>query len=277
VAVSSKRFTEQKILGYMTYEALKANTDLEVIDETGLGGSVQNFRAVKEGEVDVYWEYTGTAWATLPPKHSEVISDPAEIHSKVKSEFAEEHNLEVLDRAPFNNTYVLCANPDWASETGISTLSGFAEYVNNGNTDLTVVMNAEFQSRSDGWPGLAKHYGFDSVKGDLNVKNVGSGLTYQVTGEGEADVGMGFNTNPKILKFDLQTLEDDEGFFPVYNPAPFVNGDTLSNNSSMKSTLNAIGPKLTTDKIRTLNRRVSIDGEDAQTVAKSFLSEEGLI
>lgn len=277
IAVGSKQFTEQELLGYLAYEALDANTDLSVTDEVGLGGTNTNFQALQEGQIDVYWEYTGTAWATLPPQHDEVISDPEEIYNRVNEEFQEEHGLEFLDRAPFNNTYVLMGNPDWVDQTGVETISGFAEYVSNGNTDVNVVMNAEFQERSDGWPGLAEHYGFDDVREELSVQNVGSGLTYQVLGEGEADVGMGFNTNPKIVQFNLQILEDDEGFFPVYNPAPLVSQETLNENEAMADPLNAIGPALSTDKIRELNQRVSIDGESAQAVAKDFLENENII
>lgn len=277
VKVSSKQFTEQKILGYMAYESLKANTDVTVKDEVGLGGTTTNFKAVKSDQVDLYWEYTGTAWATLPPKHDKVITDPQKIYNKVDEEFNKKHDLDFLQRAPFNNTYVLTANKNWVEKTGVKTISDFAKYVNSGNTDFTVVMNAEFQQRADGWPGLAKHYGFADVRKKLTIKNMSSGLTYQAVGQGDAKVGMGFNTNPKIIKFDLTVLKDDEKFFPVYNPAPLVNKGTLDTSPSIKEPLNAIGPKLSTDKIRSLNKQVSIGDADAQKVAREFLKNSGLI
>lgn len=277
VIIGSKKFPEQQILGYLAYEALSENTDLTVKDEISLGGSSTNFNALKSGDIDMYWEYTGTAWLTLPPSQSEVITDPEEIYSKAEADLEEEHNLTFLNRAPFNNTYVLLANPDWQSETGISTLSGLAEYINNGNTDMTMVMGPEFKERSDGWPGLIEAYGFASAASELNVQNVKANLTYQVLGEGEADIGVGFNTNPQILRFELVGLEDDQGFFPVYNPAPLVGTKTAENNPAMKEPLNAISNVLTTDKIRGLNRRVSIDGESAQQVADEFLSDENII
>lgn len=277
VAVGSKKFTEQELLGYMSLLSLQENTDLDVQNEVSLGGTTTNFKALQNDQIDTYWEYTGTAWATLPPKHEKVITDPQEIYNKVDEEFRNEHDLDFLQRAPFNNTYVLTANPNWVEKTGITTISGFAEYIKSGNTDITVAMNAEFQNRPDGWPGLAKHYGFNDVRKELNVKNIGSGLVYQVVGEGEASIGMGFNTNPKILKFDLEVLKDDKRFFPVYNPAPLVRMDALDENPAMKEPLNAIGPKLSTDKIRNLNRRVSIGGEDAEKVARDFLTNAGVI
>lgn len=277
IAIGSKQFTEQQLLGYMSYHTLDENTDFDVIDEVGLGGTTTNFQALQEGEIDTYWEYTGTAWLTLPPQHDEVISDPQEIYDRVKSEFEEEHGITFLDRAPFDNTYVLLANPNWQSEVGIETMSEFASYVQEGNTDLTVVMNAEFQDRSDGWPGLVEHYEFADAASELNIQNVGSGLTYQIIGESEAEVGMGFNTNPNIPRYDLVALEDDRGFFPVYNPAPMVTMDTLEDNEAMREPLNELVATLSTDTIRQLNRRVSIDDEDASEVARDHLSSNDLI
>jgi len=277
VTVGSKQFTEQELLGSMSVQALEANVDASINDKTSLGGTTTNFEALKAGDIDHYWEYTGTAWATLPPKHSEVITEPQEIYDKVKSEFDEEYNIKLLDRAPFNNTYVLMARPKWAEKTGITTLSGLAKYVNNGNTDFTVVMDAEFAEREDGWPGLIEHYGFADGAGNLEIKNVGPALGYQILGKGEADVGMGFNTNPKIVKWDLVVLDDDKKFFPVYNPAPMVKGETLDVVSGMEGPLNSIATSLDTETIRGLNKRVSIDGEKAADVAGAFLSEIGVV
>lgn len=277
VKVGSKRFTEQELLGKMAVVSLRENTDQDITDETGLGGTNTNFQAVKNDEIDLYWEYTGTALLTLPPKHDSPIGDPQETYETVDQEVQDEHGLDFLKRGQFNNTYVLMATKDFVSETGVDTLSKFAEYVNSGNTDMKVLMDAEFQERSDGWPGLADHYGFADVSGDLAVQNMGPGLIYQAMGQGEAPVGMGFNTNPKIVKFDLTVLEDDQQFFPVYNPAPLVRQDTLDEASSIQEPLNAIGPKLSTEKVRSLNKRISIDGEDAETVAEEFLSNNGLI
>lgn len=280
VKISSKRFTEQKILGYMAYHALKENTDLNVVDETGLGGSTQNFQAVKNGEVDMYWEYTGTAWYTVPPQHDKPVGNPEELYKKVKSEFESEHGLAYLDRAPLNNTFVLMANPDWAKKTGVSTMSQLAAYINDGNTDLDIVLTTEYIDRPDGWQGTAEHYGFADKLSELSdsVRETGIGLSYQIVGKGEADVGLGYNTNPQISKWDLEVLKDDKQFFPIYNPAPLINSKTYENHGdAIAPPLNKIGPKLDTDTMRGLNKAVAIDEKKAENVATNFLSSEGII
>jgi glycine betaine/choline ABC-type transport system substrate-binding protein len=277
VQISSKRFTEQEILGYMIYEMLANNTEITVEDQIGLGGTTTNFRAVNSGEVHVYPEYTGTAWLTLPPQHTRIISNPEKLYRLVKREFKRVHNLIFMERAPLNNAYVLIANPNWVEKTGVTTISGLAEYMENNDTDITFVMNAEFQSRPDGWPGLVKHYSFADLRNEFTIRNIGSGLLYQVVGTGEAEVGVGFNTDPRILKFNLEVLKDDKDFFPVYNPAPLVNGKALERHPSMQAPLDKVGNRLTTDRIRELNRRVSLDHENAQVVARNSLQNRGLI
>jgi glycine betaine/choline ABC-type transport system substrate-binding protein len=139
------------------------------------------------------------------------------------------------------------------------------------------VMNAEFQERDDGWPGVIDHYGFADAAAELSTKNVSSSLTYKVVGQGDALLGSGFNTNPKIPKFDLMSLEDDKNFFPVYNPVPMVRQEALDENEAIAGPLNDVAASLSTDTIRSLNRKVAIDGEDARTVAENYLSSEGLI
>ena len=277
VTVGSKQFTEQEILGTMSVQALEANIDATINDQTQLGGSTTNFEALKSGDIDHYWEYTGTAWATFPPKHDEVISDPDELHQKLQEEFKSEYNIEILDKADFNNTYVLAAHPDWVEESGVETLSGLAEYVNNGNTDFTLVMDAEFAERSDGWPGLVEHYGFGDAAEGIEIRNIEPALGYQIVGEEEADITMGFNTNPKILQWDLVVLEDDERFFPVYNPAPMVRGETLESVSEMAEPLNTIAGELDTETIRALNKAVAIDEEKTDDVVESFLQDIGVV
>ncbi|MCO8243425.1 MULTISPECIES: glycine betaine ABC transporter substrate-binding protein [unclassified Haladaptatus] len=277
IKVSSKRFTEQEVLGYIAYEALSSNTDLPINDQIGLGGTTTNFRALDSGEVQLYWEYTGTAWQTLPPQHDTVISDPGKLYRKVKAEFKRKHGLTFLQRAQLNNTYVILANPNWAKKTGVETLSDFADFLGNDGSNLTVALNAEFQSRADGWPGLSKHYGFADDLGNVTVDNIGSGLLYQVIGKGSADVGVGFNTDPRIIQFDLQVLEDDKGYFPVYNAAPLVDSETLENHPEIRSPLNEASDGLTTDVMRRLNKQVAIAKKNPQTVAKEYLRRKEVI
>lgn len=277
VTISSKSFTEQRILGHLTSEVLKQKTDVEVEEKIAMGGTVTNFEALKNKESDLYWEYTGTAWATLEPQHEEAISDSDEIYKKAKSDMEEEYSITFLKRAPFNNTYVLLARSEWAEQKGISSISDFATWVKDGHTDKTIVTNAEFEQRSDGWPGMIKHYAFEDAAKKLDITNVSSSLTYQVIGSEEAVAGSGTNTNPKITKFDLTALDDNKDFFPVYNPAPMTRQEVLDENPAIEEPLNEVANSLTTETIRGLNKKVAIDEKDARKVATKHLKDEGIL
>ncbi|WP_336338754.1 glycine betaine ABC transporter substrate-binding protein [Haloarcula brevis] len=278
ITAASMQWTEAKLMGYLGYESLRANTDYTIEDEIGLGGSQQCFQAVKNQEVDLYHLYTGGAYATIPPKHTEKPESPQEAYEVAKQDLAEEHNLSYLERAQFNNTYSIALRPGFQEETGLDTISGFAEYLSSGNTDITVVLGPEFAERSDGWPGLVDAYGFSDAVSDVNIRKIGANLTYQVLGEGEAEAGMVFTTNPKIRQYDLVTLEDDENFFLPYNPAPLVNSESLSEAPEIEEALNEPMRSLDSEsKVIELNARISNDGEEVQAVARDFLETEGII
>ena len=63
VKVASKNFTEQIILGKIMVNLLK-DRGIPVEDQTSLGGTSVNRKALEQGQTDVYMEYTGTAWLT---------------------------------------------------------------------------------------------------------------------------------------------------------------------------------------------------------------------
>ncbi|PSP74372.1 glycine/betaine ABC transporter substrate-binding protein [Halobacteriales archaeon QS_3_64_16] len=277
VKISSARFPESILLSYMSIEALRANTDLTVLDETALGGVGMNFRAVENGETTSFWLYTGGGWTTIPPKKERVISGQEQLYEAVDEKMQEVYDLAYLNRAPFNNTYILIANPEWTRKTGATTMTEFAEYVRKGNTDFTVVMGPEFRTRPDGWPGLAKHYDFEQATSKLTIRTVGASLAYQTIANGGADVGVGFSTNPNIRRYGLETIADDDTFFPPYNPSPLVNEEALETSPEMREPLDAIGPTLTLDKIVRLNGLVSLQNRDPQRVAREYLRSEGLL
>jgi len=74
-------------------------------------------------------------------------------------------------------------------------------------------------------PGLAEHYGMNIAKN--NIKTMEIGLIYEAVDRGQADIMMVFATDGKIKKYDLQVLEDDKLFFPVYNLCVTVRKEVL--------------------------------------------------
>ncbi len=273
ITIGSKEFTEQLILGNMMKVLLEDN-GFKVDDRIGLSGTMINHRALINDEIDVYMEYTGTAYIVILEK-KEVVHDPQEVYEIVKKEYKEKWNLVWLDRARFDNTNALLMKKERAVELGIKTISDLASIVKTDPNQLSFATNAEFFSRPDGLREMEKHYNFRFP--DNNIKKMGIGITYLALNEDSVDVALGFSTDGNIRKFDLMILEDDKKFFPIYNPAPVIRSEVIEMYPTVENILNQIGPRLTTTEMIEMNYGVDIDGENPERVARQWLEDEGLL
>lgn len=278
ITVSSKNFTEQYLLGWMSVLALE-DAGFSVNERVDLGGTMVCREALEAGEIDLYWEYTGTALLTHLG-HEEAITDSDECYQVVKDEDAE-NGIMWLEYAPFNNTYTLMMTEEAGEEYGISKISDLGKLLEQ-NPDAVLCSDQEWTVRPDGYPALQEEYGF-AFK-EENVKAMEIGVTYKALRDGECDVAMGFATDGRIAAWGLFNLEDDKNFFPVYNPAPNVREEAVSDD--VRAALNPVANALDTDTMTYLNSLVDVgeDGEldtgdeqDPEDVACNFLLEQGLI
>lgn len=276
VKVASKEFTEQIILGKIMVSLLQ-DRGIPVVDKVNLGGTNVNREAIKQGQIDVYMEYTGTAWLTHFKK-KEVIRDSMDLFKKVKAEDAK-NGLVWLAPAKFNNTYAITMKTKTADQLGIRSLSDWADHVKKNPGKMSVAVGAEFYSRVDGFKGMMEYYGlkFGEDIPDSSVKKMEIALAKKAVRDGHAMCGMAFATDGEIKAYDLTVLEDDKSYFPIYNPAPVVREDTLKANPEIKFILSKIGASLDTATMTRLNYRVNVNGEKPEAVAKSWLKGVGLI
>ncbi len=275
LTVGSKEFTEQLILGQMTMQLLEA-AGAEVTDQTGLEGSVAARRALTSGETDMYWEYTGTAWLTYLG-HDKAITDAGEQYDKVKAEDAEKNQIAWLEPAPLNNTYAIAVRKDAGEPLdGVETLSDLGELVQSDPDAATFCVGSEFATRADGLPGLEKAYGFDIPSG--NISTVSDAVVYPQVGKGErCNFGSVFATDGKIGANNLRVLEDDEGFFPVYNPALNVREEVMQEYPQIADLFNPLAATLDTEAMQELNTAVDADGEQPADVARDYLEQNGFL
>lgn len=273
VTVSSKAWTEQLILGSMLLELLEAN-GYPVEDQLGLGETPTLRPALKSGQIDVYWEYTGSILMT--EMGEEQMSQEEEAYNKVKQWDKEENDIIWLDYAPANNTYTLMMKEERAKELGLESISDLAGYIKSGEEDLILATNIEFFEREeDGIPGLEKVYGFEFDRDAMVF--VTTGLTYDALRNDNADVAMGFATDGRIPAFNFINLEDDMGFFPIYNPAPTIRPEILEAYPELPELINQVAQALDDATLAELNRRVDMDKEEPDEVARDFLAEIGLL
>ncbi len=267
IRVGSKEFTEQLILGEM-YAQLLEDTGFVVERNLGLGGSPALQDALVTGKIDLYPEYTGTALMTvlkLP-----VNTDPQQVYETVAQGYKEQFDLVWLDPAPMNNTYVLVMTREGAERYGIQTISDMVAQAG----ELTMAGTVEFANREDGLPGLKRVYGDFELSRYIPIE---PDLKYKALVEGEADVITGFGTDGQISAFDLVALEDDAQLYPPYQVAPVVREKILLDHPEIRDILNALAPLLTNETMRRLNNDVSSNKQEPSAVAKTFLTQQGLI
>lgn len=273
ITVSSKAWTEQLILGHILIELLEAN-GYSVEDQLGLGETPTLRPALKSGQIDVYWEYTGSILMTEMGEDS--VSEEEEAFNRVKQWDEQENDILWLDYAPANNTYVLLMKEERAKELGIESISDFADYINSGQQTVIMATNHEFFEREeDGIPGLESLYGFEFDRDEMVF--VTTGLTYDALRNDDVDVAMGFGTDGRIPAFNFVILEDDKSFFPIYNPAPTIRAEILKVYPELPDLLREVSQQLDDATLAELNRRVDMDKEEPDEVAQDFLEQLGLL
>ncbi|MFJ6565869.1 glycine betaine ABC transporter substrate-binding protein [Streptomyces sp. NPDC091292] len=272
LTVTSKEFTEQLILGAVMGIAWEA-AGAEVLDRTGIQGSIGAREAVKSGTADGMYEYTGTAWITYQG-NSKPITDPQKQWEAVRdADLA--NGITWLPPAALNNTYALAMNRANAEKYGTKTLSDVAALSVSDPNAVTLCVESEFASRDDGLIGMQKAYGMKIP--NSHITKMDTGIIYTQAAKGTCTYGEVFTTDGRIKAMDLTVMEDDKHFFPNYNVAPEINTKALENHPAIREVLDPITRKLDNTVAQTLNAKVDVEGQDAHEVALDWLVQEGFI
>jgi osmoprotectant transport system substrate-binding protein len=269
VVVGGKNFTEQQLMAEMTGQLLQAK-GFKVDKRAGLGTAPLR-QAQEAGQVDVYWEYTGTSLITFNKVADKL--DAAATYAKVK-ELDAAKGLVWLNPSKANNTYALAMRKADASAKGIKTLSDLAAKVKGGQA-MKFACNAEFYGRPDGLAPLEKTYGFEF--GRENVVRMDTGIVYQALKDAQVEVGLVFATDGRVPAFDFVILADDKGYFPSYALTPVVRKETLDKNPKLAEILNGLSAKLDDATMARLNASVDVDKKSVEEVAAGFLKSAGLV
>jgi osmoprotectant transport system substrate-binding protein len=271
-SVGAKNFTEQYIMGEMISLLLE---DAGFSTSTNFGLSSNAVRnALTTGQIDMYAEYTGTAWVVYLD-HEQQINDPVELYEAVKEDDLEQNDIVWLDRIPVNNTYALAVKQEFAEENNLQTLSDLAELVNENPEEYRFAIDFEFFERPDGFPALTEHYNMQVPEGRVNTMEIG--LSYEAIDRGDVQVAMVFATDGRLRRFNLKVLEDNKNFFTPYNLAVTVRKPVLDEYPEIEEILAPLADILDQQTMQDLNYRVDAEEEEPADVAESFLTEQGLL
>jgi osmoprotectant transport system permease protein len=267
ITVGSKNFMESRLLAEMFAQLVEGQTGLTVNRKLGLAGTQVCFEALKTGGIDLYPEYTGTGLVTVlgePP-----MGDPAGVLNRVRTQFLKRWNLWWLSPLGFENSYALALRRDRAQALGVRTISDLVGIA----PTLKAGFGYEFIERLDGLPGLQETYGlkFREVAGMQET------LKYQATARGDLDLLDVYTTDGRLAVYDFLVLEDDRQFFPPYDAAVLVRGETLQRHPELAPVLSLLTNALPPDQMRKYNLRVQEQGLPVTQVAHEILQDLHLL
>ena len=266
LVIASKKFPENVLLAELLAQLSEAR-GIEVERRYNLGNTALVYDNLRQGNVDVYPEYTGTAqqFLDLTP-----ASEPATVRRNVTSALLARESLTWGPPLGFNNTYVLAARADFAKKHSLETMSDLAKLSRKADA-LRMVTTHEFLARTDGFPALAKRYGIEG-----RPRGVEHGLAFELLRDNLADVTEVYSTEGLIHAYPLTLLRDDQGFFPPYEAA-FLYSPRFAESAVAVGAVASLAGRLGDTTMRRLNHQVEVQGVPHAEVARQFLVAEQLV
>ena len=270
VTVGSKNFTEQFILGEIYAQALEA-AGYDVKTDLNLGSEQIALKALEDGEISGYPEYTSTALTSFFDVPAEdVPNDPQQAVDDSQDQFAEQ-GLTAFAPTPMNSANAVGLLSSTAEELGVSTISD----LEGKSQDLTLYGSPECRQRVDCLVGLEDNYGLEFK----SFTPIDIALRYEVLDKGDADLSILFTTDAQLSESDkYTTLEDDQEVFPAGNVIFVASQDVVDEaGPDFQETIELVQGNLTTVVMQELNARVDLDKEKPEDVAHDYLTESGYI
>ncbi|MBH8577672.1 ABC transporter substrate-binding protein [Nostocaceae cyanobacterium CENA369] len=267
IIIASKDFTEQDILGELLAQQIEAKTNLKVARRPRLGGSFVCHNAILVGKIDAYIEYTGTAFTGILKQKS--LNDPKAVYEKLKQAYAQQFNLEVMPSLGFENTFAMIIRGEDANRYNLQSLSQATQYTPQWRGGF----GYEFLEREDGFPGLAKTYGFRFAK---PPQIMDLGLIYRALLQKQVDMIAGNSTDGQISRLGLVVLKDDKHYFPPYEATPIVRQATLEKYPELRKAIAQLSGKISADEMRQLNYLAEGELRDIKDIVQKFRQSKGL-
>jgi osmoprotectant transport system permease protein len=257
IHVGSKKFTESVILGEMV-RLLITNSGYGTRHLRELGGTRLVFETLKQGEIDVYPEYTGTLVEEIFARRS--INSQAELRAALG-----ELDIEMSAPLGFNNTYALGMLKSRADALSIRTMSDLARH-----PELRYGFGNEFLERSDGWDGLRFAYQLTPT----DVTGMDHDVAYQQLELGLIDVMDVYTTDARIDALELQVLEDDREYFPRYDAVLLYRKDLQQEFGTAVEAVQQMAGKISAADMVACNRDVELTGRTESESAAEFIRKK---
>ena len=266
--ISGKLGSEPEILINMYKILIEENSKLGVELKPGLGKTSFVFNALKNGNIDIYPEFSGTAVFTFL-NETPVNNNAEDVFNQAQKGMETKFKMVMLKPMKYNNTYAIAVSKKFANENNLKTISDLAKVKDKIKAGFT----REFNDREDGYPGLKKLYQFEIP----NIKEFEPKLRYVAVQSGDINLVDAYSTDPELAQYNMVILKDDKHLFPPYQGSPMMREETLKKYPELKKILEKLSGKISDEEMSTMNYRVSVKGEKAEDVAREYLINAGII
>ena len=266
--ISGKLGSEPEILINMYKILIEENSKLDVELKPGLGKTSFVFNALKNGDIDIYPEFSGTAVFTFL-NETPVNNNAEDVFNQAQKGMETKFKMVMLKPMKYNNTYAIAVSKKFANENNLKTISDLVRVKDKIKAGFT----REFNDREDGYPGLKKLYQFEIP----NIKEFEPKLRYVAVQSGDINLVDAYSTDPELAQYNMVILKDDKHLFPPYQGSPMMREETLKKYPKLKEILEKLSGKISDEEMSTMNYRVSVKGEKAEDVAREYLRNAGII
>ncbi len=267
IVVGSKNFTEQLVLGEIVAQHIEARTHQPVERKLDLGGTLLAHQALLAGDIDLYPEYTGTAFTNVLKRSG--VTDPAVVLEQVRAGYSSGFHLDWMDPLGFDNSFAMTVRGDDARARHLQTLSDAAA----DPAGFALGAGYEFLTRPDAYGALNRAY---SIKWTAAPRSMDLGLLYQALEQKQVSMAAANTTDGLLSKLDVTVLKDDKNVFPPYQACIVVRQEALAAYPNLRAILAELSGKISDAQMRSMNYAVDAQHRPARDVAKDFLQHSGL-
>ncbi|WLV25890.1 ABC transporter permease/substrate-binding protein [Aciduricibacillus chroicocephali] len=268
LVIGGKLGAEPEILINMYKLLIEDKTDLKVELKPGLGKTSLVFKALQNGDIDIYPEFTGTAIVTQLEQKAR-SNDAAQVYEQAKEGMKKKYNMAYLKPMQFNNTYTVALKSKLAEKYNLESIGDLRSVEDRLKAGFTL----EFKDRKDGYRGMKSLYGIDFA----TVKTMDPGLRKKAVKKDEVEVIDAYATDSYVKELGLVSLKDPKHLFPPYQGAPLMREETLDKHPDIKKALNKIAGKITDEEMRAMNYEVDYKDRPAEEVAREYLVKNEII
>ena len=269
-------YSETQIIHHMVKMLVEDKTDLTVTIQDQMS-QVNNFNALvgDNHSCDLMISYDGTLLTTFLHLDTADVPEGVSIYDYANQVSGERHDVRLLEKLGFDNTYAIAVPQSIAEEYGLETVSDLVPVADQ------LVFGAEHEFFT--LEGSIKYGPFTEFYG-LKFKStapVDVSLKYAAIQQGSFDVTEVYATDGLNRKAGLKVLEDDRSFFPDYNGALLVREDTLERFAhtapDLEEALNLLAGQIANEDMVEMTYQVDVLGRTVDDVAREFLVSRGLL